>query len=289
MSRNLRLAIAASGLAAILAAGPAGAVTVFHFNNGAPDGRLGALSQPAAEGRVQTEVADDFNLASETRLTHATFTGLVAAGTPLSALSNVEIEFYHLFPAGSDPNRKPAVPTRVNSPGDTEIAGATRDGSAGGLAFDDSLVSERFSVANSVTTGVEVGPATGIGGDGGFTGEEVTINVDFTTPVTLDAGHYFFRPEADFGASNFLWLSSPKGPLPPGSPPDLQAWMRNDNLAPDWLRIGADITRQAPVNMAFTLTGVGGVPEPTTWALMIVGVGLAGASLRHHRKALRVA
>jgi hypothetical protein len=39
----------------------------------------------------------------------------------------------------------------------------------------------------------------------------------------------------------------------------LQAWIRNSNLAPDWLRIGTDIIDGAPTpptfNMAFSLTG----------------------------------
>lgn len=35
---------------------------------------------------------------------------------------------------------------------------------------------------------------------------------------------------------------------------------------------------------AFFLTGAGGVPEPETWALMILGFGAAGATLRVRRK-----
>ena len=37
--------------------------------------------------------------------------------------------------------------------------------------------------------------------------------------------------------------------------PDLQSWIRNDALAPDWLRIGTDITAQGPFNAAFSLSG----------------------------------
>jgi hypothetical protein len=37
--------------------------------------------------------------------------------------------------------------------------------------------------------------------------------------------------------------------------PDLQSWIRNDALAPDWLRIGTDITGQGPFNAAFSLSG----------------------------------
>jgi hypothetical protein len=37
--------------------------------------------------------------------------------------------------------------------------------------------------------------------------------------------------------------------------PDLQSWIRNDALAPDWLRIGTDITGQGPFNASFSLVG----------------------------------
>jgi hypothetical protein len=74
-------------------------------------------------------------------------------------------------------------------------------------------------------------------------GEEVLISMSFNTPVLLSTGHYFFRPEAGLSNGDFLWLSAPKPIVSPGTPftPDLQSWIRNDNLSPDWLRIGTDI------------------------------------------------
>jgi hypothetical protein len=78
----------------------------------------------------------------------------------------------------------------------------------------------------------------------------VTITVTFDPPIFLPADHYFFRPEVGLSSGNFLWLSVPKPILT-----DLQSWIRNDNLAPDWLRIGTDITHQGPFNASFSLSG----------------------------------
>ena len=66
---------------------------------------------------------------------------------------------------------------------------------------------------------------------------------------------------------DFLYLSAPKPIVPPGTPftGDLQAWIRNSDLAPDWLRIGTDIIGGTPAptfNMTFSLTGatIAGTP-----------------------------
>jgi hypothetical protein len=77
---------------------------------------------------------------------------------------------------------------------------------------------------------------------------------------------YSADPEAQLSSGNFLWLSAVG---PPNFTGDLQTWIRNDNLAPDWERIGTDVTGQGPFNASFSLTGVA-VPGP------IAGAGLPG-------------
>jgi hypothetical protein len=166
------------------------------------------------------------------------------------------------------------VPTRSGSPADVEIAAATREFLAGTLTFTATLINSNFSVANSL--GVGGIPPVGspgfpfTGGQGPTAGEEVEISVNFIPDVELPADQYFFRPEVELLSGGFLWLSAPK-PIP--APADLQSWTRNDDLAPDWLRIGTDITHQGPFNAAFSLSGAT-VPEPAT--LLLLGSGLLG-------------
>jgi len=70
-------------------------------------------------------------------------------------------------------------------------------------------------VLNSVVNGINAKPNQFTGGEGPVTGEEVQINVIFTTSVDLAAGHYFFRPEVLLSiGNNFLWLSAPKPIVP---------------------------------------------------------------------------
>jgi PEP-CTERM motif-containing protein len=278
----------AAGLAALAtaAASPAAAATAFHFSTGGPDGKLGALSQPANDSHAQTETADDFTVSQRTRLTGATFTGLLTGGAKITDIKDVEVEIYHVFP-GDSASRTPGVPSRVNSPGDHEIDADTRDSADGSLSFDPQDVADQFSVLSSVTTGIN-GAQPFTGGDGAATGEEVTFNIRFTQPLLLDAGDLFFRPEVELANGSFLWLSAPK-PIGAGGTPfatDRQAWIRNDALSPDWLRIGTDITHRPPVNMSFSLSGQAGVPEPATWALMIGGFGAMGSALRRRRAAV---
>jgi hypothetical protein len=201
---------------------------------------------------VETETADDFILSQSVVINQATFTGLLPSGASLASINNVEVEIYHVFPVDSDTVRTPNVPTRMNSPADNEIDSATRDSSDGSLSFANTLVSSTFSVLNSVVNGINPSPNQFTGGEGSVIGEEVLITVTFDPPIALPADHYFFRPEVGLISGNFLWLSAPTPPLFVG---DLQSWIRNDNLAPDWLRIGTDITLQGPFNASFSLSG----------------------------------
>src|SRR5262249_16254789 len=157
------------------------------------DSKLAALSEQASSenGQIETETADDFILSAATVINGATITGLIPLGAPLTSITNVEVELYHVFPADSVVPPSSKLPTRQNSPADVEIGSATRDGSAGTLTFNKNLIQSSFVVANTVKNQLQ--PKTG--GEGSATGEEVQIAITFTPPIFLSPAHYFFRPE----------------------------------------------------------------------------------------------
>jgi hypothetical protein len=252
----------------------------FFFSTGNPDGLIATLSRPASAGKLQTETADDFVLSTSTQITSATFTGLIPTGVPLSSVTQVEVEIYHVFPVDSVNPPSGNVLTRVNSPADNEIGSATRASSAGTLSFTPGILNNSFTTNNSVVNGINKSPNQFTGGEGAVTGQEVQFNVLFTTPIILPADHYFFRPEVELSSGDFLWLSAPKPIVAPGTSfpagaTDLQSWIRNDDLAPDWSRIGTDITHQGPFNAAFTLSGET-VVVPLPASLPLLGSGLIG-------------
>jgi hypothetical protein len=242
--------------AAVCLATPAWAGT-FFFTSGTPDGRLGALSRSESPGKVETETADDFILTETTVINGATITGLINA--PLTNIGNVEVEFYNKFPLDSVIPPSGRVLSRVNSPADVEIDAATREGSLGTLSFSARSLNASFSVLSTVVNGIKPTPSR-TGGEGPATGQEIQITITFTKPVVLPAGQYFFRPEVLVNGGDFLYLSAPRSPGVPFVG-DLQAWIRNSPLAPDWVRIGTDIIgADAPAtpptfNMSFSLTG----------------------------------
>jgi hypothetical protein len=227
----------------------------FSFATGQPDGRLGAATRIGGGGLIEIEAGDDFTTsAAQTSLTSMSFFGLLPGVTPVGSVSQVVVEIYRLFPLDSTNPPSGRVPTRVNSPSD--VAFDERDSNAGQLTFGVTSLGA-FAVANSVVNGINPIPNQTTGGEGPVSGIQVRIDVSLAAPFLLPPGHYFFVPQVRLsGGGTFYWLSSPGPPLFTG---DLQTWIRNENLAPDWLRVGTDIVGGAPAptfNMAFTLTGI---------------------------------
>jgi len=281
MNKHFIIACIATASIAIFIAMPAAADS-FTFSTGSPDGLIATLSRVASPGKLETETADDFVTTQATSINSATFTGLLPVGTPLSAITQVEIELYHVFPVDSTNPPDGRVLTRTNSPSDNNFA--ARDSNVPGqLSFTTTLLNSRFTALNSVVNGIFPLPNQFTGGEGPVTGEEVQFNVTFTTPFIVDADHIFFRPEVRLSGGDFLWLSAAR-PIVGGTPftPDLQTWIRTDGpgaLEPDWERIGTDVTNQGPFNASFSLAGTT-VPEPSTLQLMSIGLlGLVGFTL----------
>ncbi len=280
ITHPLRIAAGATFLA--LAAAPALAAP-FFFSNGNVDGRMALASRPSSTGKIEIEAADDFTTTTQTQLTSATFTGLLTSGAAAPAVGAVNVEIYRVFPKDSTSPPSGNVPTRVNSPSD--VAFDSRGSVAASLSFSTTTLASNFTAGNSVLNGINKIPSQTTGGEGPVTGAEVQFTVTFATPFDLPADHYFFIPQVTVSGGEFYWLSSVRPIVSPGTlfAPDLQSWIRNATLDPDWLRAGTDIvggtTPPTTFNQAFTLNGVT-VPEPGVLTMLLTGLlGLSGARL----------
>ena len=250
MSRSLLLLVSVL----ITIAGSAHAES-YKFSTGSPDGKIGVATRPPAGGRLEIEAADDFITPSQTNITSASFLGLLPAAIPPSGVSEVTVKIYRVFPLDSITPPSGQVPTRANSPSD--VVFDSRNSFANTLTFTAVLVNPSIAVANSVVNGIHPVPNQFTGGEGPASGAEVLVTTTFNPPMSLPSGHFFFLPQVQLASGDFLWLSAPNPIVTPGTPftGDLQSWIRNANLAPDWLRIGTDIVGGAMFNQAFDLTG----------------------------------
>ena len=233
---SLSLLIAAL---ALLIAVPAFADEV-SFTTGPATNSMAIASRPGTNSQIEIEAADDFIFASPSTIDEATFTGLVPVG---ASVSQVVVEIYRVFPNDSANPPSGNVPTRMNSPSD--VAFDSRDSSSG-LSFTTTTLSSSFTASNSVLNGINKKPNQQTLGEGPVTGQEVQFNITFTNPFSLPADHYFFVPQVLLSTGEFFWLSAARPNVIDPFMPDLQAWVRNENLAPDWLRVGTDIIGGTP-------------------------------------------
>jgi hypothetical protein len=269
---HLRITI----LSALAIALPISAVAdTLLVNTGNVDGRMAMASRPDSAGKIEIEAADDFILGNSSLVNSGTFTGLLPTNY---SVSSVTVEIYRVFPADSNNPPSGNVVTRVNSPSD--VAFDSRS-SGTNLSYTTSVLNPNFTAANSVLNGINKFPNQTTGGEGPVSGQEVQFSFTLTSPFSLPADHYFFVPQVELSNGNFYWLSSVRPIVAPGTPfaTDLQAWTRNENLAPDWSRVGTDIvggTTPPTFNAAFSLSGVA-TPEPASIALFGAGfLALAG-------------
>jgi hypothetical protein len=264
-----------------LASGVVGSVLAdpFSFSTGNVDGRMAMSSRPASLGVTEVEAADDFVTATAVSVNHLTFTGLIPSNASLGSITDVQLEIYRVFPKDSVNPPSGNVPTRINSPSD--VAFASRSLGASDFTLSSSLLANSFTSANSIQAGsIHPIPNQTTGGNGAVTGQEVLFDIALTLNLELPADHYFFVPLVKLSSGDFYWLSSTRPIIAPGTPfaPDLQAWIREESLAPDWLRVGSDIVGGSSFptfNGAFSLDGET-VPEGST---VVAGLMLGGLLL----------
>jgi hypothetical protein len=271
----------------LVATNPAAAGSIVYSNLGVNiPNPMAAASRVSSPGIQEIEAADDFVLTFNTSITSASFIGLIPAG---STVTDMNLEIYRVFPADSTTPPDGRVLTRVNSPSD--VALDERQVSASEATFTQTTLTSSFTAQNSVLNGIFTFPNQTTGGDGSVMGQEVRFDVTFATPFTLSPDHYFFVPQVQLSTGNFFWLSAAR-PIPtfaPNTPisPDLQAWIRNQALDPDWSRIGTDIVggpTPPMFNMAFQLEG-DIVPEPAS--LILLSTGLMACAWRLRRRGHR--
>ena len=254
------------------------------YNNLTPNNQMAMATRPSAGGKTEIEAADDFSLSLQTLVQSGSFVGLLTGAQPV--IGDVTVEIYRVFPLDSTTPPSTNVPTRNNSPSDNAFD--SRMVSAGQLTFTISVLSANFTANNSVLNGINKSPGQTTGGEAAVRGTEVQIDFVLTTPFNLPADHYFFVPQVQVTGGEFYWLSASRPISGAGTTPqasDLQAWIRNEGLAPDWLRVGTDIVGGATppqFNAAFALEGTE-VPEPASMLLALTGLA-AVALLRRNPK-----
>ena len=132
------------------------------FDNDFPNDAIGMASRPTSAGKIEIEAADDFAFNTPTRLTGATFTGLIPLTASAGDIGHVRVEIHRIFPDDSKNPPSGNVPTRDNSPSDNALL---ERNSGMDLSFTTNLGLKNQAL-NSVVDGINKQPNQTTGGEG---------------------------------------------------------------------------------------------------------------------------
>ena len=150
---------------------------------------------------------------------------------------------------------------------------------------DTNYVAQVYAWSGSTTTGGQVGPAlyTGpasvLAGFNGF--QAVTVNTGGVA-VTPGQSYAILLYDGSNDGVSAVWGLTPPFGQHPGVPGDVGFFFNNGP---------SDVngTFNDFGSLAYSATFTGGVPEPMTWTMMIVGFGATGVAFRSARRQAAVA
>src|SRR5438874_12015560 len=97
MQGYTKISLGAAILVGVLTVQPALA-DPFFFSTGNPNGLMATASRPDIAPGSEIESADDFILSSQTKITSATFTGLLPSNAHLRSITDLVVEVYRVLP-----------------------------------------------------------------------------------------------------------------------------------------------------------------------------------------------
>ena len=278
-----------------LPAMPAAALlpAVYSFSTGDPDGRIATASRPGRPPENSRSRSATISFSPTTSITSATFTGLVPAVASASECRRRDLprisqgfgcrqhqRVANVLDAASADARQFALRHRIRGARRCDRRPELHDRSA-----EPQLHREQLGATRAASIPNRHRHRRRRSGHGRGSG----VHANLYHPLPPPGRPLFLRASGPAGRRRFLLaVGAETDPSRPGPfrPAKLDADdISPDNLEPDWLRVGTDIVGAGAFNAAFSLTG-STVPEPSTWAMMLLGfAGLGFAAYRRASKA----